>query len=437
MKRLFSPCRAIMLAFGIVLSGLLVGLGGLAHAESVDDLKFQLQEMQKKMMEMQQSMQVMQDRINQLEAAPAPEAAPPPSEGNVWSKFDMRLYGKLKTDFNYDTAEFKRYNDYVGAVAAEQDHDNDSTNFNPRDTRFGFESTHQWDDWLAKGRFEMDFYGSTDGFSLIPRIRLAYVDVSNKSGTSVRVGQDWIPVAQLNPATVDFGILSAAGNLWYRVPQATVRQQFGDFELLASVMKHRRGDFNKDASGAAISGTENEDRMPWVLGRVAYTNEILGKGGLLALGGGYRHADYGTNNSENTDRWLVAGELKYIVGPVTLQGELWTGEGIGGSFIRTDLDISEDGAAAAAYGGWLDLTYALTEKTTVTAGYGFDNPNNNDIGTIFNDRRFTRNEQYYINTWYALSKPLKVGLEWIHLETERHEDVHTGNRFTASMQYLF
>jgi hypothetical protein len=452
MKRFFAPYRIIIFVLSLMFICLVGGLTTFAYGESIEDLKLQMKTMQNQMMQMQENMQALQNRINQLETAPpAPQvAAYPASEvtaltaeevtalkslktmGNVWSKYNMQLYGKVKIDFNYDTAEFKKYNDFIGAVAQESDYKNDSTNFNPRDTRIGFEASHKWDEWSALGRIEMDFYGDNepgdDGDNLIPRMRLGYIDIGNeKTQTSMVVGQDWIPVSQLNPSTVDFGILTAAGNLWWRVPQVTVRQELGDFQVLVSAMKHRR------------TNTENEDRMPWLLSRIQYSNEILGKGGLVALGGGYRHADYGKNTSNNTDRWLVCGELKYVTGPFTLAGELWTGEGIGRNFLRYDLDMAEDGGPASAYGGWADLTYAVNDKTTMTAGYGFDNPNNGDIGdlTDTNDRRFTRNEQYFINTWYSLSKPLKVGAEYIYIETERHQQIHSGNRFSVSMQYLF
>ncbi len=449
MQRFFAPCRAVIFVLSLTLISLTGGLSTFAYGESVGDLKLQMKTMQDQMMQMQENMQALQNRINQLETAPpAPQLAAQPAPevpaltaeevtalrslktlGNVWSKYNMELYGKVKVDFNYDTAEFTKYNDFVGCVAAESDYTNDSTNFNPRDTRIGFTASHKWGEWWsALGRVEMDFYGDNNGNNLIPRMRLGYIDVGyEKTHTSMVVGQDWIPVSQLNPSTVDFGILTAAGNLWWRVPQATVRQELGDFQVLASVMKHRR------------TSTENEDRMPWLLGRIQYSNEILGKGGLVAFGGGYRHADYEQNSSNNTDRWLVCGELKYVAGPFTFKGELWTGEGIGRNFLRYDLDMAEDGGPASAYGGWADLTYAVNDKTTMTAGYGFDNPDNSDIGdlTDTDDRRFTRNEQYFINTWYSLTKPLKVGAEYIYIETERHQQIHSGNRFTVSMQYVF
>jgi hypothetical protein len=399
--------------------------GGYGSTE--DALRAQLEEMQRQMDQMRSNMQGLKQQLNELEARPAPAmAAPEVPAPSVWTKYNMKLYGKVKFDGSYDDAEFTRYNDFVGAVAAGDDHHNDSTDFNPRDTRLGFEASHAFDDWLALGRFEIDFYGDNNGNNLIPRMRLGYIDVSNKNmGTSIRAGQDWIPVAQLNPNTVDFGILTAAGNLWWRVPQVTVRQQLGDIELLASAMEHRRTD------------TSREDRMPWVLGRVQYTNAILGEGGLLAVGGGYRNADYNLDNSEkSTDRWLVAAEAKFVFGPVTLQGEGWTGAGIGENFLRYDLDLDEDGAPADAWGAWGDITYQLTDRMTITGGYGIDNPENGDIET-FNDRRFTKNEQFYLNTWYSLSEPLRVGAEWIHLDTERGDSTHSGNRFTVSMSYCF
>lgn len=415
-----SLFTTLALSFGLIC------WSGMAHAESTEELKAQLKTMQQQMQTMQKTMQNMQNKINELEGRPeAGAAAPEGGEGthNVWSKYNMKLYGKIKTDFNYDTAQFYN-NDWLATVETGDNHKNDSTNFNPRDTRFGFQASHGFDNWVAKGRFEIDFYGTNSGDNLIPRMRLAYVDISNtKTETSVRVGQDWIPVATLNPNTVDFGILSASGNLWWRIPQITVRQKFGDIELTGSVMKHRR------------THTDNEDRMPWILGRVALNGGLLGEGNMFALGGGYRHADYGRNTSENTDRWLVVGEAKYAIGPFLMQGELWTGEGLGRNFLRYDLDMADDGTPAAAYGGWCDLTYRLNAMS-FTAGYGFDNPDNSDIETC-NNRRFTRNEQYYLNAWYTLTKPLKVGVEWIHVETERHQEINTGNRYTASMQYVF
>ena len=351
---------------------------------------------------------------------------------SVWSKYNMRLYGRIKFDLNYDTAEFKKYNDFIGVV--KEDASNDSVNFNPRDTRFGFETSHTGGNWTAKGRFEIDFYGTNSGSNLIPRMRLGYVDLANNSsGTSLRAGQDWIPVAQQNPATIDFGVLTAAGNLWWRVPQVTLRQKLGDVELLLSAMKHRRED------------TEDEERMPWFLGRVAYN---FGDGNLVALGGGYRTGEYisdaGVHTGKDIDRSLVALELKLNLGPVLLKAEGFWGEALGKDFLRYDMDVNDSDPnnpkEIEAIGGFISLTANATDDLSVSAGYGIDDPRNDDMKTMrgsLGDRQFTKNSIAFLNTWYKVTKGVKVGAEIMYVETERFNSTDAGLRYTLSTFYNF
>jgi hypothetical protein len=316
------------------------------------------------------------------------------------------------------------------------DYENDSTNFNPRDTRFGVRAAHKEGNWLVKGRFEIDFYGDANGNNLIPRMRLGYAKLINvATKTSVLIGQDWIPVAQLNPSTVDFGILTAAGNLWWRVPQITVRQEVGGLEFLVSAMKHRRKD---DAWG-------RKDSMPWLLGRVAYKGGLSGVKYMFALGGGYRDAEYGEVIKDAT-RYLVVGEWKLSVSDALLfKGEAWWGKGIGECFLRYDLDASTDGSPAEAQGVWADLTYKFTRKWSATVGFGIDDPIdklakedlNKDSSSPKPDRQFTKNTQIFANVWYQFMKPLKFGVEFIHIETERSDETRAGDRYTFSMQYVF
>jgi hypothetical protein len=346
---------------------------------------------------------------------------------SVWSKYNMRLYGRIKFDLHYDTAEFKKYNDFVAVV--KEDASNDSVNFNPRDTRFGFETSHTDGNWTANGRFEIDFYGTNSGNSLIPRMRLGYIDLANNSsGTSLRLGQDWIPVAQQNPATIDFGVLTAAGNLWWRVPQVTLRQKLGDVELLLSAMKHRRID------------TEEEERMPWFLGRVAYN---FGDGNLVALSGGYRTGEY-INTDKDIDRSLVALELKLNLGPVLLKAEGFWGEALDKDFLRYEMGVNDSDPnnpkEIEAIGGFISLTANATDDLSVSAGYGIDDPRNDDMKTMrgsLNDRQFTKNSIAFINTWYKVTKGVKVGAEIMYVETERFSSTDAGLRYTLSTFYNF
>ena len=78
---------------------------------------------------------------------------------------------------------------------------NDSTNFNPKDSRFGFKVKRRDGVWLSEARIELDFYGDTPNDNLEPRMRLGYVKLTNDDWkASLLVGQDWIPVASLQPS---------------------------------------------------------------------------------------------------------------------------------------------------------------------------------------------------------------------------------------------
>lgn len=358
---------------------------------------------------------------------------------------DWTVYGKVKMDVNVDTVQFVNYNDFLGAVAnplVVADWTKTSTNFNPRDTRFGFWAKLTHGNWDVEGRFELDFYGTNAGNNLLPRMRLGYIDAGyNPWGTRILVGQQWIRVSQLNPSTIDFGILSAAGNLWWRLPQVTVTQTFAEnFEFLVSIMKHRR------------VSTASNDGIPWFLGRLAYHLPFEKVGGFMALGGGWRKADYSTASvTTDIQRWLVSGEMKIACKTFIFKGEFWYGAGLGESFLRYNLDVNPvTGEAITAIGGWADLTWKPTSKVSVTAGYGIDDPDDGEMmagRTVasLNNRQFTRNQIVFANFWYSILQPLKVGVEYMHVMTTRGaKDVpgdprrtDAGDRITASMQLTF
>ena len=296
--------------------------------------------------------------------------------------------------------------------------------------------------WAGKGVVEMDFYGTNSGDNLIPRMRLAYADLSNKDwGTSVRAGQDWTPVLQLNPSTIDFGILSATGNLWWRRPQLTVRQDVdmgdtGGLQFLVSAMLARR------------QSTASETRMPWILGRAAYSFDLLGGKHMVALDAGYQH-DRNSTTNDKINRNLFGAELKFDFDPILIKGELWTGQGIGGDFLRYDLDTYTNGAGDTkewkANGFWADITYKIIPKWSVTAGLGMDNPSNNGYkaGSLANaNREFLYAYNTYANTWYTLGPDVKVGFEAMFLTAKRqYTDNSTyrdkGQRYTLSLFYGF
>ena len=363
-----------------------------------------------------------------LEAQSAAGEKPKSGLAEVLSKYEVEIGGRVKVDFNYDTVEFARYNDFIGVVKA-GDASHHSSNINPRDSRIDVKVTRDEEIWLNEARVETDFYGDNNGNNLIPRLRLGYVKASNKhTGTSFLAGQDWMPIATLNPPTIDFGVMATAGNLWTRLPQLTVRQKFADdWEFLVSAARYRRLD------------TSEEVRMPYLLSRLAYSSGPA----LVALGAGYRNDKVvgASEESHAVDRWVSALELSYKVGSTTFMVEPWMGKGVDGEFTRPDLGVNtarERPQTIFAWGGFAAITQGLTDRLNMSFGYGIDNPRNRDLeGLELNDRRFESNQYSFINSWYSLTEVIRVGAETIYLRTDRGDETNDGFRFTLSTMMLF
>jgi hypothetical protein len=359
---------------------------------------------------------------------------------SVLSKYNVKLYGRVKMDYIYQTGRSSSANVATNVVDKTGDWQNDSSNFKARDTRLGIVASHEAGEWAGTGKFEMDMFGSSTGTSTQPRFRIGYVDLANKDwGTSFRAGKDWNAIAPMNPSTIDFGVLLRAGNLWERPEQFTVRQKAGDsLEVLVSAFKF------------ASDSTADETRMPWLGARAAFSFEAFGAKHLVAVNGAYQQ-DKDDTTKDDFDRWLVAGEFQFNLGPVLLKGEVWYGEAIGPHFSRSnDLATISSGDTTEeieAWGGFVDATYKIMPEWSITAGVGIDDPDEDDweingVRQAMGDSEFSQNLQAYLNTWYSITPAIKVGAEWMYVDTERKDTTdseysNSYNQFLASVFYNF
>ncbi len=448
LKAMWAMCKKKAVLFFVlvlIIMGLVSPATGLTQ-----DLEKRVEELEGKVKELQDLLAEYKALLEKKEvvkpippekvAVVTPEKEAPPKWPSVWSKYEMQLGGRIKFDAHYDTVAFDAYNDFIGVISAHPDYKGDSINFNPRDTRFELKVKHTTGNFTGLGRIETDFYGDILGNNIQPRIRLAYVDlVHNKTNTGLRVGQDWVPVAQQNPHMCEFGILAGGGNPWWRIPQITLRQRYGDFEFLASLMRHRRVSVYKDQWG-----------WPWALFRVAYNLNFLDKGSLIALGGGYmsdrRKSKY-MDDEKRIHRWLTAFEYKLRKGPLELKGELWAGQGMGSHWLRYDMDYNPfTGEEIRSQGGFASLLYQTPiEKVAFASGFGIDHNTTSDLGQFdwgtkgdydFYKRRFKQNMVWFGNVRYQVTDGIKFILEYIHMNTMRDE-VREGNRITFSTFYSF
>ncbi len=364
-------------------------------------------------------------------AATTPGLVGPAAAGPVSSEIDLALWGRTVFNTHYDTA--LQAQEFISYLV---DDTEEELNFNPREALLGLAASHADGDWTYRAVVELDFYGANASNNLLPRLRLGYAEARSADGWTIRGGQDWVPVAQRHPGTLDFGCLSWAGNLWHRTPQLTVRRRTGDWEALVGAMKHR-----------ISSAQEQQEIMPWVMGRVA-GHDLLGAGSLVALGGGYRSV---TVNDSDYSPYLVAGELVLPLGPVfTLTAEAYLGEGVGREFVHHGFDYNpehpEGALAIASLGGFASLRARVSAPVELNAGLGMDDPDDDDLRTASRGEpsapatfpAYLKNTVLFGNLKYHVNAFFGWGVEVAHLATDvGAEDDLSGQRYTTSVWFRF
>jgi hypothetical protein len=119
------------------------------------------------------------------------------------------------------------------------------------------------------------------------------------------------------------------------------------------------------------------------------------------------------------DSWLA--HLAVVVplsAKLAIQGVAWTGANLDAYQAGIGQGVNTTAKTEiGAKGGYLQLTANATEKLTLGAGYGLDDP---DDGDLAKGAR-TLNSRVYGNAVYALTPNASVGVEVSQIETEYKE----------------
>lgn len=422
-----------------VLAVTLAALSPLGLAQpTMEEMEAKLLAMQTQMAAMRDQMEALQDQLASMrapapsETAPAATAPTPmpesaaPATPSFTSKFPLHFYGKVKMDVIYDS---NRMGTDELILFVPQWADGDSqVSFTARETRFGLGiGGPTFSDWTTSGKIETDFYGSapSNGSGSL-RIRLAYVDLA-KGKTSFRVGQDWLPINTINPATTNFTILGYNGNLWGRVPQVTARHNFNDtFSGYASTYRSRDiDDFE--------NGLDCDLNMPWVAAGFKLQGHLLDdtKPASLALGGAYRQGDV---EGESVSPNLLSLEFNVPWQALSFKGELYTGQGLGVEYLHRGGAFNLVGEPIRTKGGFLQLGIKASKAFQFNFGYGFDDPNDDDL---IDDEFFRKSTSLFGNVYYFLTPELSMVLEGTKVETTWSDGPKDGYRVQSSMIFLW
>ncbi|MCE5279200.1 MAG: hypothetical protein ABFD92_17405 [Planctomycetaceae bacterium] len=366
---------------------------------------------------------------------------------NVWSKFDVQLYGYIKADASYDTSAVSNGN-YARWVLPENRNDNDSQfTMTARETRLGMKITGPSDnDIKTSGVVEVDFYGDGTENTPEPRMRHAFMVIDwPKYDFSILAGQTWDVISPLNAPTLDYTVLWWAGNIGYRRPQirATkiVRIDKDTSLKFEGAVARNIGHSN---SFAPLGDSGADSGMPVFQGRtsVSFPSLAAGKQATVGISGHYGQEEWDLNaggDHQNVSSWSANLDVEMpLCDWVSIKGEAFTGRNLdsflGG--IGQGIDTVATGANGISdSGGWLALSLTPWKRWQFNFGAGVDSANNSDLNSA---SQRTLNRVIFGNVIYAINSATSVGFEISDWVTEyRNQGSADALRFQTSFIYRF
>lgn len=344
--------------------------------------------------------------------------------------------------YNSHSTEVDVYSDYV-RPKSHKSYKGGTATLSAQDSILGiqFATPEEYNGWMFHGKAEFDLAGNHANDYAFHWRHLFFE--AEKNGWGILFGQTWHLWKMVSPQEIDGAWLENTGYPYRRSPQIRITKKidFDDessLELRAGIVKNgpgMGGDRDRD-------GNQDNSASKWALleGAAIYEREAAwdeGRRWLVGLAGQYgkdRIARWtggdsfdgkfdGKYDEYESKMLMIAASVPFLE-KFTLTGQFFAGENLGaiqaGAGQRVGFSqIGEKGEGVGTTGGFMDLSYALTEDLTFAGGYGFDNPRNKEAihadGILHNDRA-------YINAIYTLTKNMSLGLEYARLRTQWHNE---------------
>ena len=350
--------------------------------------------------------------------------------------FKIVPYGAFWADMVYAT-ERTNPGPFTFYVLSRDEGGEDALTIDARRSRFGLDVSGPVIPFLnwaeCGGRAEIDFHADfTNENRPEVHLRHAYWEAKNDN-CRLLVGQTWDVISPLIPNRLDYAVGLRGGNIGYRRTQFRAEQYWPISKLLLlSVQAALSQDVVTDFP-ADVGIRRESSNWPVVQGRAAMTwgmrsncsqpfeigiSGHVGETGLDFLIPGPPPLSL---PPEDDARFLTWSFNFDVFIPVTsrlrFQGELFTGANLSpflggiGQGVCPCLRVP-----IRSTGGWCEIGYDLTARLKVHAGYGLDDPNNNDS---LLDRIY--NQFIFANIVFDVTDRLSTGLEVTSWRTHYHE----------------
>jgi hypothetical protein len=274
------------------------------------------------------------------------------------------------------------------------------------------------------GDLDLDFYGGqipSSGGRAFPLLRVRTArGILAWDRIEILFGQEQPLVAGLNPvslASVGLPGFSYAGNLWHWFPQ--VRGTFHTtgpmrFGVQGAILAPASG----DPQGVFETGYDaaEKTKMPYLQSRVMLAwGEEEGAG---EIGIGFHSGKVNDANAVAQPSRALTADFLVPIGPrFEIRGEFFTGQalkGLGGGGIGQSFGTGGLGPVYST-GAWTQLNFRATPRLLVGAGYGFDDPDDDDVDPAL--ARFL-NTVSEVHAHWRPAGPLVFGLEWRSIATK-------------------
>ncbi len=289
----------------------------------------------------------------------------------------------------------------------------------------------------------IDFFGGfpdvIDGLSA-PGVRLRTISFAAEGvTTSIRAGQDtpfFSPASPTSLASTAYPALSSSGNIWAWMPQAYVERRLARSDdvtvtLQAGVLDSLTGEVPAgEYSRLATAGERS--RQPAYAGRASWRRRQDER--VFAIGGAgyYSRHDWGFRRGVNA--WALMADWEVpLSAAVTLSGELYRGQAIGGLGGGTHSSVLFDGAPTEASstvhplrsrGGWTQVKFKATPRIEVNTAFGIDMSRPRPFDGLLQPPQdeapsASRNASGFLNLIYQARSNIFYSLEYRRLWTRR------------------
>ena len=355
----------------------------------------------------------------------------------TWSKgpFTIKPYGWLWANMLYATHRTVP-GEFTFWVASEEDQGESAFIIDARRTRFGVDIAGPRLDWFGgvdtAAQLELDFFGEfvTENRAGA-RLRQAWWEARN-ADYRLLIGQSWDVISPLRPGTLNFSRGWNAGNIGFRRAMFRLDRDLDltdewELSLQTAATQDIVEDFPTDPGirretanwpvvqgRAAMAFAPEADGVPRVT--VGISGHV-GETGFDFLTTGPPPLDLPPEDDARFKTWSWNVDVQVQMGRLMIQGEFFRGANLSAFLGGIGQGVCPcSRKPIRSTGGWLEVVYLWSSACESHAGFGIEDPDNDDLLMGRN-----RNQFVFGNVVWHVTQNLRTGIEVAWWNTEYQE----------------